>query len=79
MPTGIEFMEIPPGKTLLCRFNGPYQKTAAAYTRFMVEMKARGLQPVGSPWESYVSDPKEIKDPMAVRTEIYWPVAELKK
>ena len=79
MAMGIEYMEIPPSKTLLCRFNGPYQKTAAAYARFMTEMETRGLQSAGAPWESYVSDPKGIKDPMAVRTEIYWPVAVVKK
>jgi effector-binding domain-containing protein len=77
--TGEEFMEIQAGKTLLCRFNGAYQKTAAAYAQFEIEMKSRNLRPIGAPWESYVSDPQTIKDPMAVRTEIYWPVAEAGK
>jgi effector-binding domain-containing protein len=77
--SGEEFMEIPAGKALLCRFNGAYQKTGAAYAQFEKEMKSRGLRPAGAPWESYVSDPQTIKDPMAVRTEIYWPVAEAGK
>ena len=74
LPSGAEFMEIPAGNSLVCHFNGLYQKTAEAYAQFPAEMKARGLRPAGAPWESYVTDPQTVKDPMAVRTEIYWPV-----
>ena len=74
LPKGLEFMEIPAGKALLCRFNGDYHKTGEAYKALLEEMNARKLQPAGAPWESYVTDPTTVKDPMAVRTEIFWPV-----
>lgn len=79
LPNGIEYLEIQQGPAMLCRFNGLYQKTAAAYAQFPAEMKSRGLRPAGAPWESYVTDPQTVKDPMAVRTEIYWPVAADRK
>jgi effector-binding domain-containing protein len=74
IPAGTEYMEIPAGNSLICHFNGLYQKTSEAYAQFPAEMKALGLRPSGAPWESYVTDPQTVKDPMAVRTEIYWPV-----
>ena len=74
LPEGLEYMEVPAGKCLVCHFNGAYNKTAMAYSQFPPEMKSRKLKAAGAPWESYVTDPQTVKDPMAVSTEIYWPV-----
>ena len=74
LPAGIEFIELPASEVIVCHFNGAYNKTGFAYSRFPLVMKEKGKTPVGDPWESYVSDPTSVKNPLAVRTEIYWPV-----
>ena len=74
LPAGLENLTIPPGKTLLCRFNGPYNKIAAAYKQIQEEMKTRNLELAGSPWESYITDPASVKNPLEIRTDLFWPV-----
>jgi effector-binding domain-containing protein len=74
LPAGIEFIELPASEAIVCHFNGAYNKTGFAYTRFPLVMKEKGKTPAGDPWESYVTDPTSVKDPLSVRTEIYWPV-----
>lgn len=73
-PTGISFFELPARKSLLCTFNGPYSQIGRAYERFPFQLKARKLTPAGSPLESYLNDPASAKNPLEIRTRIYWPV-----
>ncbi len=74
LPAGIEFIELPGSEAIVCHFNGAYNKTGFAYSRFPLAIKEKGKIPAGEPWESYVTDPASVKNPLSVRTEIYWPV-----
>lgn len=74
LPAGIEFIELPASEAIVCHFNGAYNKTGFAYSRFPLAIKEKGKILAGEPWESYVTDPASVKNPLSVRTEIYWPV-----
>ena len=71
---GLVFFEVPAGKALLCRFNGAYNQISKAYEKFPAAMKSHGLTPAGGPMEIYLNDPSVVKNPLEIRTDIYWPV-----
>ena len=52
--------------------------TAAAHTLSTgyVELTADGHAVAGPPWEVYVTDPGEVPDPAAWRTEVVHPIRE---
>jgi len=56
-------------------YYGPYdEKMQAAHDQLHAFIKAQGKEISGSPWEVYVTDPMEEKDPAKVLTKIYYPV-----
>jgi effector-binding domain-containing protein len=62
------------GTALVATFQGPYDKTEAAYDTLMKVMEQKKLKPAGNPYEEYVNDPAEVKSPADYLTRIYWPV-----
>jgi effector-binding domain-containing protein len=53
---------------------GPYESLGASHSALSQDVRARGLQPVGGPWESYVVGPADDADSSAWRTELFQPV-----
>jgi effector-binding domain-containing protein len=53
---------------------GSYDKLPEAWMKLRDEADAIGLQSAGGQWEVYWSDPGEVKDPNALRTELIYPV-----
>lgn len=62
------------GEALMCRYTGPYDKTADAHEFLYKYMDDNDLQITGSPWEVYVIDPSTEPDPNKLITEIYYPI-----
>jgi AraC family transcriptional regulator len=56
---------------------GPYETLEVTYAAVEVWPAERSLEPDGSPWEAYCSDPKEQPDPATWRTEIVQPFRTL--
>jgi effector-binding domain-containing protein len=67
--------EIAGGRFATCLYTGPYSKIGAAYEEMTRWMKETGLQPVGTAYEHYLSDPAQTpaKD---LRTLIQFPLKE---
>lgn len=71
----IEAGTLPGGVAAMAVHEGSYERlgeTHAAVERWIAET---GAEPGGAPWESYVTDPGEVPDPVDWRTEVYWPLA----
>lgn len=69
---GVE--QIPEQKVVMARYFGPYDKTEKVYRILDQYVKENGLTEAGGPWEVYVTDPVQEKDPMKVETDILFPV-----
>ena len=54
---------------------GPYAELGNAYKTLVQEVKTRGGSLGGDTWEVYLNDP-DTTPPVALRTQIYWPIAE---
>ncbi len=62
------------GKAVKVRYTGPYEGTWMGHDAAMAYVKANGLSTKGFPWEVYVNDPAEVKDPALYITDLYYPV-----
>jgi len=74
LPTGVFYKELPPSEAVICHFSGPYELTGAAYGALENFMKQKNKTVLSNPYESYVSDPMTAKNPLDIKTDIYWPV-----
>ena len=70
----IRVEKLPAQKVVISTYFGPYDKTAPVYYALDQYIKESGMQQAGGPWEIYVTNPKQEKDPMKVRTDILFPV-----
>ena len=53
---------------------GPYDRLGKTWEALTAWMQSEGLQPAGTPWEVYVTDPGAEPDPSKWRTDIFFPV-----
>ncbi len=54
--------------------NGPYEGLQDAHNAAAQWIVDNGKEAGGAPWEVYVTDPGQVKDPKLYKTEIYWPI-----
>jgi effector-binding domain-containing protein len=66
--------ELPGGLAVSLVHVGPYESLGASHGALAKDVQARGLHPVGGPWESYVVGPAAAADASAWRTELFQPV-----
>jgi len=62
------------GKAVKVVYTGPYEGSALGHEAASAYIAAQGLESNGAPWESYVNDPEEVKDPAKYITEVYYPI-----
>jgi len=65
---------IPSQRALKAVYFGPYDKTAPTYYILDQVMLESGLEPAGSPWEIYITDPMSETDTLKWQTDIIFPV-----
>ena len=65
---------LPGGPAATTIHAGPYDKLSDAYAAIEQWIEAKGLTPVGAPWECYLNDPGEFPDPKDWKTEVFWPL-----
>jgi effector-binding domain-containing protein len=66
--------ELPGGRVALTTHVGPYETIGAAHEAVNAWIGEQGLQPAGAPWERYLTDPNQVKDPAEWRTEVLYPI-----
>jgi AraC family transcriptional regulator len=71
----IELGELPAGEAAIVWHEGPYEGLTAAHEAVLAWIDEHGREPAGAPWEVYWTDPGEVPDPSAWRTEVVWPLA----
>jgi AraC family transcriptional regulator len=69
----VEAGQLQGGLAVVAIHGGPYDQLAETYAAAERWMEENDLQPAGTPWEWYVTDPAEHPDPSDWRTEVYWP------
>lgn len=72
---GTEVMqsELPGGRVAVTTHVGPYDQIEPAYQALAAWLIEHGGEPVGDPWEVYLSGPPTEPDPASWRTEILQP------
>jgi effector-binding domain-containing protein len=65
---------IPGGLVATTVHAGPYESIAPAYRALGEWVQEHGHETAGPQREIYLSDPSQVSDPGALRTEIVWPV-----
>jgi effector-binding domain-containing protein len=66
--------EIGGGTAAFAVHAGSYETLGETYATLRTWIEGQGRTPSTTMWESYVTDPGDMADPSALRTEIYWPV-----
>ena len=66
--------QLPGGRVAVVVHRGAYDGLSETYRRLEAWIEGQGMTPGAGPWESYVNDPTEVKDPAELRTEIAWPI-----
>jgi effector-binding domain-containing protein len=56
-------------------YSGPYEGMAHAWHALQQWVRENGHGETGKFWEAYLTNPDEVKDPMAYRTELNWIIA----
>ena len=67
--------ELPAGTVATVTHTGPYDDLPQTWSALTEWMGSQGLQPSGSPWEVYVTDPGAEPDQSKWRTDIFFPVS----
>lgn len=62
------------GKVMQLKFFGPYSKLHEAWNGLMEHVNENNYQVAASPFEVYVTNPAEEKDPSKLLTELYCPI-----
>ena len=65
--------ELPAGRAAVAMHIGPFDTVADTWNAFGAWMNEQGLERVASPWEEYLSDPRETP-PEELQTRIVWPI-----
>lgn len=64
---------LPGGTMAVAMHTGSYDEMEAAYEAVYSWIDSQGGEPVGGPWEVYLTDPQENPDPSGWKTEIVAP------
>lgn len=70
----VKLGHLPGGKVLSTVHRGKLDGLSTAYLALQVHMQAEGLEPNGSPWEVYLTDPVWEPDESQWRTIVRWAV-----
>lgn len=73
-PEGLTPRRFSGGKMASALHVGPYDELGMAYRELEVWMDKHDLKRAGPPFDIYLNDPSEVKDPARFETEILWPV-----
>jgi AraC-like DNA-binding protein/effector-binding domain-containing protein len=65
---------LPGGPVAFTTHTGSYDNLPDAYGAIELWIEGEGLVAVGTPWESYITDPAEYPDPKDWKTEVFWPL-----
>jgi effector-binding domain-containing protein len=71
---GTSDQTLPPGRTAVLRYIGPYDGLRDACERLASWVAERGERASGPFWESYVTDPRSEPDASKRITDIYQPI-----
>lgn len=73
-PEGFVLRTFPGGRAAHALHVGPYDELGMAYREVEVWIDNQGLTTANPPFDVYLNDPSEVKDPSKFETEIVWPV-----
>jgi effector-binding domain-containing protein len=59
------------GDALIAKYKGPYNRIALAYAAISDWLIKQKKQCNDKPFEVYLNDPLEVKDPFELRTDVY--------
>lgn len=65
---------LPGGRVVRSVYQGPYEGLSRAWTELQEWVRREGLPESGRFYESYLTNPDEVKDPAAYQTELNWVV-----
>lgn len=65
--------QLPPCRAAVVTHVGPYDEMLDAYEALVTWLAEHEREPVGDPWEVYLTDPEEQPDPATWRTEVFQP------
>ncbi|NLE74397.1 MAG: hypothetical protein GX604_07210 [Actinobacteria bacterium] len=66
--------ELPSGAVAWTCHVGPHENLQEAYQAISLWALQTGHDLAGPPWDSYVSDPLQVRDVSRLVTEVYWPL-----
>jgi effector-binding domain-containing protein len=70
----IKFKEFPAMKVLATLYVGPYEKIGPVYVALTKYASDNKIVTLSTPWEVYLTDPNQVKDPNKYQTMVYFPV-----
>jgi effector-binding domain-containing protein len=73
-PQGLTLRKFDGGKMASTLHVGPYHELGMVYREIEVWIEKQNLKSAGAPFDVYLNDPSEVKDPTKFETEILWPV-----
>ncbi len=68
--------KLPALKVVRSVYQGPYEGLAQAWPELQTWVRANKHGETGKFWESYLTNPEQVKDPKNYRTELNWIVSE---
>ncbi|NED93967.1 MerR family transcriptional regulator [Phytoactinopolyspora alkaliphila] len=74
VPDGLTGRRLDGGRAAVAVHVGPYDELGMAYREVEVWIDRNGLVTAGPPYDVYLNDPTEVKDPAKYQTKIVWPV-----
>ena len=72
---GVEVGTLPAGRVARAIHHGSYDGLGSSWGQLEQWIRGQGLEPAGSFWEVYVTEPSPDMDPAELRTELIWPVS----
>jgi effector-binding domain-containing protein len=70
---GVAAGSLPEGPAARLVHHGSYDQLGSSWGQLAGWMDEQGLEPAGSCWEVYVTQPSPDMDPADLRTELIWP------
>ncbi len=62
------------GKVAVIEHVGPYKNTSESWGKLFQYVEENSFEKNGTPWEEYITDPQEEKDPSKYITNLYQPI-----
>jgi len=69
---------LPAGPAATTIHAGAYDTLSQAYAALEVWIESHGYESAGAPWEDYITDPAEHPDPKDWKTEVLWPIRNVR-